>query len=91
MMEGFLQGTLEEIPNRSMRLMTGDVVGGYLCELVMISLQMSAWGAAETQPDECWYFAAGNLWSLQLKLLAQHLLLEMGRYLPPFAAEKSHA
>ena len=71
--------------------MTGDVVGGYLCELVMIFLQMSAWGAAETQPGECWYFAAGNLWSLQLKPLEQQLLLEMRRYLPPFAAGKSHA
>ena len=90
-MEGFLQGTLEEIPIRSMRQMTGDVVGGYLCELVMIFLQMSAWGAAEMQPDESWYFAAGTLWSLQLKPLAQQLLLEMRRYLPPFAAEKSHA
>jgi hypothetical protein len=91
MMADFRQGTLEEIPIRSMRQMTGDVVEGYLCELVMIFLQMSAWGAAETQPDECWYFAAGYLWSLQLKPLAQQLLLEMRRYLPPFGAEKSHA
>jgi hypothetical protein len=57
----------------------------------MIFLQMSAWGAAETQPDECWYFAAGYFWSLQLKSPAQKLLLEMRRHLPPFGAGKSHA